>query len=227
MMVEQIITDVLNAVLLLMLWSVYYRENILSHFVESVLIGLAMGYAIYVTINTLSSVWVTPMAQGNWSLIIPAFLGFMLYASISRKYAYLSRISVAAIVGSGLGFAVGRTIPIMILGQISGLGTSLVGAQPLDVLNWAVVLVATVTTLIYFTFTREHKGVLGATSRVGRWAIMIGFGTIFGATIWGNHVFVIDRLSFLAQPPLYWFIPISLVVILIDILYRRSKPKTT
>ena len=218
---DTVIIDLVNAALLIMLWSVYYRENPLSHFVENLLIGLAMGYSLYVTVNTLGSVWIAPMSAGNWFLIIPAILGLMLYTMFSKKYMHLSRIAVAAIVGTGMGFATARTVPIMILGQIQGFGASLVSAKPMDSVNWAVTLVTSLSTLAYFTFTREHKGALGSIARLGRYSIMIGFGTIFGASIWGNHVFVIERCAFLAQPPMAYLIPVAFAIILIDILWRR------
>ncbi len=223
MMVDTMILNLIIGALTIMLWSVYYRENPLSHFVENLIIGLGMGYALYNTINTLGTIWITPMAAGNWLLIIPAILGFLLYTVFIRKYSYLSRIAVAAIIGTGLGFATGRTFPVLILGQIKGLGTSLVGADAMGMIDWFIILIATITTLMYFTFTREHKGVLGATAKIGRYAIMIGFGTIFGATIWGNHVFVIDRAAFLAEAPMVYLIPIAFAIILIDIFMHRQK----
>ena len=218
---DTVIINLVNAALLIMLWSVYYRENPLSHFVESLLIGLAMGYMIFVTVDTLRSIWIAPMSAGNWLLVIPAILGFMLYTMFSRKYAYLSRIAIAAIVGTGMGFATARTVPIMILGQIKGFGTSLVSAATLNVINWAVILVTSISTLTYFTFTREHKGALGSIARLGRWSIMIGFGTIFGATIWGNHVFVIERCAFISEAPMAYLIPIAFAFILWDVFKRR------
>ena len=224
---DTVIINLVNAALLIMLWSVYYKENPFSHFVESLLIGLAMGYLIFVTIDTLGSIWIAPMRAGNWLLVIPAILGLMLYAMFSRKHAYLSRITIAAIVGTGMGFATARTVPVMILGQIKGLGTSLVSAAPLDVFNWAVILVTSISTLTYFTFTREHTGSLGLITRLGRWSIMIGFGTIFGATIWGNHVFVIERCAFISEAPMAYLIPIAFAVILWDVLRRRKQTAIT
>ena len=223
MMADAMIVSLVLGALTLMLWSVYYRENPLSHLVESLVIGLAMGFALYTTVNTLNKIWITPMMDGNWLLIIPAILGLMLYAVFFKKYVYLSRIALSAIIGTGLGFATGRTFPVLILGQIKGLGNSLVSADALGIANWLIILVATITTLMYFTFTREQTGVFGVTSKIGRYAIMIGFGTIFGATIWGNHVFVIDRAAFFSEPPMIYLIPVAFAVILVDIYLQRQK----
>lgn len=224
---EPMITNMVIAILLLMIWSALYKENPLYHFAESLIVGLGMGYTIYVTIDTLNKIWITPIQAGNWILIIPAVIGALLYSMFSRKYGYLSRIASAAIVGTGLGFATGRAMPVMILGQLKGFASPLAETSVMEVFSWAVVLVACTTTIAYFTFTREHKGALGSLARIGRWSILISFGAIFGGTIWANHVFVIERCSFLSEAPMVYLIPIAFAFILADILRRRKRSTVT
>ena len=49
----------------------------------------------------------------------------------------------------------------------------------------------------YFYFSREHKGVLKVTSRIGIVFIMIGFGAAFGYTVMGRISLLIGRLQYL------------------------------
>ena len=59
------------------------------------------------------------------------------------------------------------------------------------------VVVGVISTLIYFYFSKEHTGLLGATARVGIWFIMIAFGAHFGYTVMGRISLLIGRAEFL------------------------------
>lgn len=224
---DPMITNMMTGILLIMTWSVLYRENPFYSFAESLIVGFAMGYTVYITIDTLNKIWITPLQAGNWILIIPAIIGALLYTMFSRKYGYLSRIASAAIVGTGLGFATGRAMPVMILGQLKGFTKILTDIDAMGLFSWAVVLVTCTSTIAYFTFTREHKGILGSLTRVGKWSILISFGAIFGGTIWANHVFVIERCSFLSEAPMVYLIPIAFAFIIADVLRRRKQRAIT
>ena len=60
-----------------------------------------------------------------------------------------------------------------------------------------VLVVGVVTTLMYFYFSKPHRGVLGAGARVGIVFIMISFGASFGYTLMARISLLIGRLHFL------------------------------
>jgi len=60
-----------------------------------------------------------------------------------------------------------------------------------------VVLLGVVCTLCYFYFSREHKGVLGSSARMGTWFLMVFFGTTFGYTVMSRMSTFIGRMEFL------------------------------
>jgi len=93
----------------------------------------------------------------------------------------------------------------------------------LDVVNWLIVLICTISVVIYFTFTKEHTGVLGKIAKIGRWSMMIAFGATFGASLFANQVFVIERSAFLAKMPEVALIPVALILLLADVVRRRRK----
>jgi hypothetical protein len=63
---------------------------------------------------------------------------------------------------------------------------------------WAVViLVGVVSTLIYFFFSRERKGIIKPTANLGVIFIMLGFGASFGYTVMARISLLIGRLQFL------------------------------
>jgi hypothetical protein len=60
-----------------------------------------------------------------------------------------------------------------------------------------VTFIGVIATLIYFFFSLEHKGVIGAISKVGIYYIMFGFGASFGYTVMARLSLLIGRLQFL------------------------------
>ena len=54
-----------------------------------------------------------------------------------------------------------------------------------------------ITTLSYFFFSREQKGLLRVSANIGVWFIMIGFGASFGNTVMGRISLLIGRVQFL------------------------------
>ncbi|MCP4685466.1 MAG: hypothetical protein GY867_08450, partial [bacterium] len=60
-----------------------------------------------------------------------------------------------------------------------------------------VVLLGVICTISYFYFSREHRGVLGKSAKVGTWFLMIFFGTTFGYTVMSRMSTFIGRVEFL------------------------------
>ena len=66
---------------------------------------------------------------------------------------------------------------------------------------WAVIiLIGVICTLVYFYFSKEHKGILKPVSRLGIMFIMIGFGASFGYTVMARVSLLIGRIQFLLGP---------------------------
>jgi hypothetical protein len=75
-------------------------------------------------------------------------------------------------------------------------GRVLIGAT----LSQTLLLLGTVCGLIYFTFTREHRGALGGVARVGLVFLMVTFGATFGYAVMGRISLLIGRLRELCGP---------------------------
>tara|TARA_B100000700_G_scaffold174459_1_gene192646 strand:+ start:1 stop:423 length:423 start_codon:yes stop_codon:yes gene_type:complete len=59
--------------------------------------------------------------------------------------------------------------------------------------NNLVILVGTITGLLYFYFSREQKGVFGKVTRIGIYFLMISFGASFGFAVMGRISLLIGR----------------------------------
>jgi hypothetical protein len=60
-----------------------------------------------------------------------------------------------------------------------------------------IIVVAVIATILYFYFSREHKGLFGVGSRIGIAAIMVSFGASFGYTVMARVSLLIGRCYFL------------------------------
>jgi len=57
-----------------------------------------------------------------------------------------------------------------------------------------IILVGTITGLLYFYFSREQTGAFGKVTKVGIYFLMISFGASFGFAVMGRISLLIGRL---------------------------------
>jgi hypothetical protein len=170
----------LSVFCILSIYSFLYKENPVFRFAEHMYVGLAGGYAIAVSFDNIRTMALIPISQGQYMLILPCILGCFLFARLSTKYSWLARYPVAIMVGIGTGLSL-RGIPSsQILAQIRAT------LMPLTSINNILLVFGTVGTLVYFLFTKEHRGTVGIMAGVGKQFMMVSFGVIFAATIFDN-----------------------------------------
>ena len=68
---------------------------------------------------------------------------------------------------------------------------------PIDNINTFIIFLGTVTILMYFFFSKAHKGVYGKITNIGIWFMMVGFGASFGYTVMARISLLIGRIQFL------------------------------
>ena len=69
--------------------------------------------------------------------------------------------------------------------------------QFVSILTNVVIFLGVFCGIIYFFFSKEHKGAFGVASRFGIWILMITFGASFGYTVMGRISLLVGRLTFL------------------------------
>jgi hypothetical protein len=202
------------AALTLCIFSFLYRDNPFYRFAEHLFVGVSAGYYLVLNFWTVlvTNLWDplsasldgrhgSPFAArlGDYRifLLIPALLGLLLFSRFVRGYGWLARWSLAVIIGvyAGLkttGFAQGDFVA-QVHGSIQPLWTGHLGSS---VSAW-VFTFGLITSLLFFYFSREHKGVLGAASRVGVFFLMVSFGAGYGYTVMSRISLLIGRFQFL------------------------------
>lgn len=176
-----------------------YKDNPVYKMAESILIGLSIGYILVITwSNTLMSMLFVPLF-GNLELwlIFPFILGLFMLGRFHPKTNSLSRISIALMIGSGAGVAIPAMLYRRTLLQLSASVVPLYTSADGFNISGLVVIIGLLTTLGYFYFSREHKGYLGQTAKLGTYFLMVFFGTTFGYTVMSRMSTFIGRMEFL------------------------------
>ncbi|MGQ9602769.1 MAG: hypothetical protein ACUVUU_00995 [bacterium] len=209
----------IGALLTIAIFSFLYKDNPVYKLAEHVFIGVAAGYFVALEYRNvfLPNLW-NPLIESlgrldSLLLLFPFALGLLLFTRFSPRIAWLSRWSIAALIGSYSGLAIigglqgdlvaqirASIIPIYPSEAITGSGLFYL----LQIIKNPLVVLGLVATLIYFFFSREQKGSIGVASKIGIWYLMISFGASFGYTVMSRVSLLIGRLHFLLSDWLGW-----------------------
>ena len=191
------------AALTFMIFSFLYRDNPVYKLGEHIFLGISLGYGwcLYYW-NDIFTNAIAPLLypeEGmarNYYVIIPIVLGAFILLRMIPKLAWLSRYAFAFYVGGFAGLAVPNVIHGNFLPQLTATMGPL-GPGWSAAITQVVLLVGVFTTIVYFFFSLEHRGVVGGVGRVGVLFIMVAFGAGFGYTVMARVSLLIGRFQFL------------------------------
>ena len=211
----------LAALLTLCIFSFLYKDNPFYKFAEHLFVGVSAGY--YMVLNfwtvvvpnmgdplvksffgqgvnaTRHGFLAAELGDYRGYMLIPGLLGVLLFTRFFGRIGWLSRWSLAVIIGvyAGIkttGFAQGDFVA-----QVQGSLQPIWTGDPGTSLNAVVFTVGLITSLLFFFYSREHTGALGAVSRLGVYFLMVGFGAGYGYTVMSRISLLIGRFMFLMQ----------------------------
>ncbi|MBM3145633.1 MAG: hypothetical protein FJ010_11830 [Chloroflexi bacterium] len=189
------------------IFSYILGDNYLFRLVTHIFIGAAAGYASIVTLyNVILPQLVFPFLDGSRdelflavSLLIPSIL---LLAKISPRTSKLGNPAVAILVGIGAAAAIGGAIFGAVFPQTSA---AIVSFETNNFINGAILLVGTLSTLVYFQFgVRQAKTQPAKTTQIvkvigwiGKIFIAVTFGALFAGVYVAALTALIERFHFL------------------------------
>ena len=183
----------LASLLTLAIYSFLYNDNPFYKLAEHIFAGISAGYYVgLVWHSIIKQQLIAPLLhQHQYLFIIPGLLGILMFTRFVPKISWISRISLA--------FVIGNTAGITLIQQLHGIVIPQTRSTFLDVSNISglVMIIGVITTIIYFYFSKEHKGILGLGAQAGIWFIMIAFGASFGYTVMARVSLLIGRVEFL------------------------------
>ena len=113
---------------------------------------------------------------------------------------FMEGISEQYIVGMAAGLRAYGFLNSNVLGQIKGSAFQIFNSDlPFfalaseSIFNNFIILIGTITGLMYFYFSREHTGNFGKLSKLGIYFLMISFGASFGFAVMGRISLLIGR----------------------------------
>jgi hypothetical protein len=194
------------------IFSFLYTDNPYYKFCEAVFVGISAGYwfvSLYYQnllaklIDTLAT---SPAELGMWhysAYVIAGILGIMMLMRLVPSIGWISRWPLAVIVGATAGLWLVTYMQSNAIKQLENTIAPIQAFAADGSLSWYTTLgnlavaVGTVTGVIYFFFSKEHKGVFGGAAKVGIWFLMVTFGASFGYTVMSRMSLLIGRMDFL------------------------------
>ena len=153
--------------------------------------------------------------------IIPFILGIFMLLRLVPKLGWLARWAIAYIVGMAAGLRFYGFLNSDILIQIKSSTIDFTSDWG-TIINSLILFIGTLTGLIYFFYSTEHKGIVGRLSRIGIYFLMIKFGASFGFAVMGRISLLIGQFNYLkdyssseynyATPIILLFIIIGLAI---------------
>jgi hypothetical protein len=212
----------IGAFLTLCIFSFLYKDNPFYRFAEHLFVGVSAGYFIILNFWTvivpnlwdpiqhsfanargpagMVSLFLPRLGYYRVFMLIPGILGLLLFTRFFGKIGWLSRWALAVIIGVYAGIRTTGAAQADFVAQVQG------SLQPLWVagdlgasLNAIVFAVGLLASLLYFFYSREHKGALGVASKLGVFFLMVSFGAGYGYTVMSRISLLIGRFQFLLE----------------------------
>ncbi len=195
---------IIAAIATLAIFSFLYKDNPFYRMAEHILIGLSVGFTLVLLWNSVLTpkLFVPLFSKGDlWSLI-PFAMSILMLMRLRGSWSKFSKPVMALIIGAGAGLSIPARMDARILKQLSatiepfsamGLGQLSAG----DIFNAILGLIAVLTVMVYFFYTRPDNKPVRAISQVGIYFLMIFFGATFGYTVTSRLTLLIGRIEFL------------------------------
>lgn len=206
----------LAAFLTLGIVSFLYKDNPWYKLSEAIFVGISAGYwfAVLFWDNLYGKLWVgifpekevneagevVSQAPDYW-LIVGGVLGVLMLMRLIPKIGWISRWPLAFVVGATSGLYLINYFTSNMMQQVRATIVPLFGtdfsASASEAIGVIVIAIGTITGLVYFFFSKEHRGAFGATAKVGIFFLMVTFGASFGYTVMSRMSLLIGRIDFL------------------------------
>ena len=198
-------------------FSFLYKDNPFYKFAEHLVVGVSAGFFVIILWhNTLVPNLFQKLEDGDWYFlflnssewwyIIPAILGVLMWTRFSKKYSWVSRWPMGLYIGISTGIAIPLEMANRVNKQLFAMMAEIdwanfFGVDGFNILSTTsgfaqlLIFIGAVAALIYFFFSKEHKGIFGGFATFGIWILMIGFGASFGFTVMARISLFINRMQ--------------------------------
>jgi hypothetical protein len=192
----------LGALFTFAIFSFLYKDNPFYKIAEQIFVGLSAGYwFVYTIFFILMPNLFNPLLQDfavNWIKLIPAVLGILMLLRLIPSIDWVSRFPIALVIGTTSGIFFLRYLKSDVINQLTAtIMNPFQGADWVTVVGQILLIIGTLTGVIYFYFSKKHEGAFGVTAKIGIYFLMVSFGAAFGYTAMARISLLIGRLQFL------------------------------
>jgi len=216
----EFIWTIASLLLTLFIFSYILGDNPLFRLASYIFIGVTAGLVTVVTIyQVIIPKLIIPMVYGSFNdqtlSIIPLILSLLLLGKLMPRLSRLGNLPMGVMVGVGAAVLVGGAVTGTIISQsqsvIDDFNTTLISAKNglpnFSIVNAFILLIGTVSTLIYFHFSAkpsqdgkpERSKTIELISKLGGFFIAITFGALFAGVYSAALSALIERLDFIIK----------------------------
>lgn len=214
----ELLIGVVSLLLTVMILSYLLGDNPAFRLAAHIFVGVSAGYAAVIAWNqVLLPRLFLPLLAGDFlnpSLLVPLGLGTLLLFKLSQRTAPLGSPALAIVVGVGAAVAITGAIFGTLFPQTWAVirAFDLQSAQSGErsaagiLVEAVVMLLATVSTLVYFQFSArktpggpQRSRWLSFLASIGQVFIAMTFGVIFAGVLAAAMTALVERLSFLVD----------------------------
>ena len=225
--INDFFTNWVPVIATLMILSFLYRDNPLFKIGENIFIGIALGYMWTLLWEiSVKPFFIMPLTDmfvefhlSDLTIIFWFLLASTMLFRFNRKKAWVANYYFGFI----FGYMAGMQIPIQvqnILLQSTNLMKNVNQGSFYETSKWIVLVFGTFSALMYFFFSKPHKGLLGRTARVGIVVMMIFFGAAFGSTVMGRVSLFIDRSILLVAHPFEAMVSAGAIIVFLIVYFK-------
>ncbi len=209
------------AFLTLGIFSYLYKDNPFYKIAEHVFVGVSAAYVAAISFWTqiypnlfgrlfpkdgpfyeLTGLEFDFNHEFNILYFFPLILGIMMLLSVFQQFNWMARWGIAYTVAIAAGLKAFGYLNSNVLNQVKASSVDLFsGSLPFfslggdSVFNNIVLLVGTISSLMYFYFSKEQTGNFGRFTRLGIYFLMVSFGASFGFAVMGRISLLIGRFN--------------------------------
>jgi len=212
------------AFLTLGIFSYLYRDNPFYKIAEHVFVGVSAAYVAAISFwtqiypNLFGRLFPKdgPLAftglefdfnhEFNILYLFPMILGVMMLISVFQQFNWMARWGIAYTVAIAAGLKAFGYLNSNVLNQVKASSVDIFsGSLPFfslggdSVFNNIVLVVGTLSALMYFYFSKEQTGNFGRFTRLGIYFLMVSFGASFGFAVMGRISLLVGRFNDLIE----------------------------
>jgi len=207
------VTAIVSFIFTLLVLSYLVGDNPLFRLAIYIFIGVSAGYAAAVAWHqVLWSKLFMPLIYGDTLeralALVPLLLGMLMLMKLSPRTARLGNPAMAFMVGAGASVAVGGAVLGTLFPQtqasINLFDLKAGGSVSERIFEASIILVGTLTTLVYFHFSAkatpsgpQGSHLVDILGGIGQVFIAITFGVLFAGVYAAAMTALVERLSFL------------------------------